>query len=101
MDKLLHIFGQGAPHDDVEIVGNREALEELRKTISEALHGVPYSMEASVNDGEGYEITVQLLEGDWDTPAWRKLAEPYTEEWARGNREDAISPQEIRKASNG
>lgn len=94
-DKLLHIFGQGAYHDDVDIVGNREALEELRDTISEALCGVPHHMEAFVNDGEGYSVIVRLLEGDWDASSWQKLAVPYNEDYARENRDDALGPHQI------
>lgn len=94
-DKLLHIYGQGAFHDNVEIVGNREALEELRDTISEALCGVPHSMKAFVNDGEGYEVRVRLVGGDWDTLIWHMLAVPYTEDYASENREDAIGPWQL------
>lgn len=94
-DKLLHVFGQGAWHDTVDIVGNREALEELRDTISEALLGVRHSMEAFVSDGEGYEVKVCLVEGDWDTPAWEKLALPYGEDYAEEQREDALGPSQV------
>jgi len=95
--KLLHIYGQGAWHGDVYIVGNREALEELRDTIDEALCDVPHSMEAFVNDGEGYELKVVLHEGGWDTKSWKRLAVPYFEKCAIEKREDTIVPWELNK----
>ena len=55
--KLLHIFGQGAWHEEVHIVGNREALEALRDTILSCIASKEArSMEAFVNDGEGYKV---------------------------------------------
>jgi len=90
--KLLHIYGQDAWHDSVHIAGNREALEELRETIDEALCGVPYSMEAMVNDGEFYDVRVVLLEGDWDAEYWQRLAVPYSADCAAEKREQAIMP---------
>ena len=94
-DELLHIYGQCAFHDNVEIVGNREALEALRDTISEALYGIPHFMEPIVNDGEGYRVYVRLAEGDWDSMVWQKLAVPYMEDYASEKREGAIAPWQL------
>ena len=82
--KLLHIYGQGYWHDEVRIIGNREALLELRETIAEALYGNPYFMETFAVDGEGYTITVRLVEGGFDSPEWDAMPLPYSEDFAQG-----------------
>ena len=101
-DKLLHVYGQDAWHDDVWIVGNRPALQLLRNTLDNALaKGMDTTEQIDepglfVNDGEGYEVRVLFLEGDWDTMAWRRLAVPYTEDCAKETHENALWPWDIK-----
>ena len=52
--RILHLYGQGAWHDDVWIVGDHEALVELMATIQRARNMGEGVCEASVNDGEGF-----------------------------------------------
>lgn len=57
----LHIYGQYTYHDDVEISGTKGSLEKLRDALNCALDKGYYSFEDTVNDGEGYEIYVNML----------------------------------------
>jgi hypothetical protein len=51
----LHIYGQTARHGNAFIVGDTEALKELRDTIDQVLKtGNPAKFESMVKDGEGY-----------------------------------------------
>ena len=91
--KLLHIYGQEIWHDPVHIVGNREALEDLKKAIEKALDRGRGETDTFCNNGEGYTIVVILDDSDWQNGEWKKRAVPYTDEVARETREDAIWPK--------
>lgn len=103
--KKLHIYGQKAHHDDVDIVGDLEALEELKNTIVKAIEKHKLSdgklkiVEEKTHhlfctDGEGYNIVITLVDGG--SPIWDRLAETYTIDYARERREDAIWPWNIK-----
>lgn len=63
---LLHVYGQSAWHDDVFIVGNRQALKALREAIGKALEqGQGETNDVFVADGEGYGVAEKLY-GDPD-----------------------------------
>lgn len=96
MDKLLHIYGQGAWHEDVFIVGNRDSLIALRNQIDATLNNNSIRQDYWVGDGEGYGVTIKLLEGDWNTEEWRRLAVPYYEDYAMEKSDTALSPWEIK-----
>ncbi len=85
--KLLHVFGQGSWHEDVLLVGNRPALTRLVQMLQFVLRSNADKANDNsfwVNDGEGYEVRVELHEGDWDSPFWKQANVPYYEEYARG-----------------
>lgn len=77
----LHIYAQQFPHDEAYIVGNREGLESLRKTLNYLLcNEVPGDefpardfVLSYANDGEGFHTAVIREDGD----DWNKLELPY------------------------
>jgi len=91
---VLHIYPQGVHHDDVLIVGDREALTVLSSAIFKAriLVGVPHSEDVYVNDGEGYSVRVLCLPEVPDN-----LAVPYTEDYAKARWGGAVGPHELFK----
>jgi hypothetical protein len=54
----LHVYGQEHPHDDVFIVGSKEALLSLRGAIDRAISDGEASDSAMTGDGEGYVVLV-------------------------------------------
>lgn len=63
-EKVLHIYGQHAWHDDVHICGTRASLEALRDTIEAALRtGFGAEEPFFCTDGEGYGVSVYLTKG--------------------------------------
>lgn len=65
LDRILHIYGQYAWQDDVQICGTRDALVALRDTIDAALgeNSVASTEPFFCTDGEGYGITVYRTKG--------------------------------------
>ena len=96
---LLHIYGQEAWHDDVYLVGNRAGLSALKTAIEEALAigkgQTPEKGQVFVSDGEGYSVKVLCNDEDWQGEFWGTLAVPYTEDFARDNRENAVGPWKL------
>ena len=78
-NRILHVYAQQHEHDDLVIVGTRDALEILRYAIERTLqpdidhvyHGTVFQ-----NDGEGYSIRVQVV----DESQVRKLRPAYAED---------------------
>ena len=96
---LLHIFGQHQWHDECYIVANRDGLLCLKKALETALdmnscfsHN---AAEVFINDGEGYTIEIILDDSEWLGKFWTALAVPYTKDFAKENRDDAIYPWRI------
>lgn len=80
----MHVYGQSIWHDDVNIVGNREALERLQEAISRALDGDTGTTGLFfAKDGEGYEVAVTLQDGECHSKEWEDYVAPYTDEAAR------------------
>lgn len=86
----LHLHGQSRWHDDITIIGNREALTRLRYLIDtvlkqEAVNGISSASSETTrddacfftNDGEGYFADVVLLEDSDER--WKALKLPYTD----------------------
>ena len=74
--KLLHVYGQPFEHGDAQIVGNREALEDLRDTINTAILTGQAKTGSDgqclfASDGEGYDLRIVCGPDDWDAPFWR------------------------------
>jgi transcriptional regulator with XRE-family HTH domain len=117
-EPLLHIYGQGAQHDDVFIVGNLEGLEKLYEALGKIMNGEAKqsACEVAVKDGEFYKVGVVYNNDPWffkifkdpdtgkvlspppeipEDSKWKNLALPYTEDYAREQDEDAVWPYEI------
>jgi len=89
---LLHIHGQPSWQDEAYILGNRAGLLALRTAIDAALEHGEGVAEVMVADGEGYSVFAMWEDARWDSPAWERLAVPYTASYAAENRDDAIWP---------
>ena len=76
---LLHVYGQGAWHDDVHLVGTADALRALQDAITRALvNGLDVS-DVFCADGEGYDLRIIVA-----TPEeMDDYALPYTDDVAR------------------
>jgi hypothetical protein len=86
-EPLIHLWPGASFHEDVYIVGNRRGLEKIKARIDSVLNsGGPEKTEVMTADGEGYSIHIILAEDD------TKLALPYTEDYAKENRENVIYP---------
>ncbi len=94
-DGLLHLYGQGYYHDEVYIVGSRASLISLKKAIEDALETGRGSAEFFTADGEGYDLNILAREDQWESEFWTNLAFPYSEEFARDKRKNAIAPATI------
>ena len=82
---VLHVYPQGAWHDDVLIAGNRQALEGLARAVARALEqGADATEEVFAADGEGYRLVVRPVDQAWQGSEWQGMRLPYTEEYARG-----------------
>lgn len=94
--KNLHIYGQGAWHDDAFIIGDTKALLMLRDAIDEALSesAISTTEDVFVSDGEGYSVRVMCcnIETFWDI-----LQVPYTDDIARDKRESVLTPYAIKE----
>lgn len=86
----LHLHGQSRWHDDITIIGNREALTRLRSLIDatlaqDAVNGISSARSSDIkddpsfftNDGEGYFANIVLLEDSDER--WKALKLPYTD----------------------
>lgn len=81
-NEILHIYSPQYYHCDVKIVGTLKALEKLRDQLNEILKynqehsgGILATNDYLVNDGEGYELTVELRRAEW----MEMEPQPYTD----------------------
>lgn len=97
--RLLHVYGQDAPHGEVIILGNRDGLTMLRDTINRALVGdeKPHTVVNSIShqpftaDGEGFLLVVHRDDTDWQGERWQRVRLPYTD--PDEQRPNAVSPR--------
>lgn len=82
MEPVLKIFGADAWHSSVTIVGNREGIKNLIKTLQDSLDNQISSSEFLETDGEGYDIDVKLFDHDFHSSEWDSLPMHYTDEIA-------------------
>jgi hypothetical protein len=90
----LHIYGQGAWHDDAYIIGDREAIIHIMSLCDKALtDGKAVSPEDFfVNDGEGYFIKVAVTDKMID------MVTPYHEyDIASDTRKGVKTPEDLFK----
>ena len=76
--ETLHIYAQGAWHEEAYIMGTPYALGCLRAAIDAAIRSGKGSAELFVKDGEGY--TVHVLSAS--DSVMQEIAVPYTDEVA-------------------
>lgn len=76
---VLHLYPLAGEHEDGRIVGSRKALTALRDQLDHVVeHGARYVHRGYyAADGEGYDLTVELLDKGCHAPAWDGLPEPY------------------------
>lgn len=119
-EPLLHVYGQGAHHDEVFIVGNLEGLGKLYDALDSIINGPneQAGCEVTTSDGEWYETLIIFNNDKWllkvfkdpdtgkplawspeipEDSRWRKLAVPYTEDYAAEQNEDAVWPHKLWK----
>ena len=89
---LMNVYGQEAQHEEVFIVGSRERLMALRDAIETALEKGQGNSEASVNDGEFYDIYVICPK---DEEVLKDMTMPYSAEWEKDMREKGTGPWEL------
>lgn len=89
----LHIFAQEQWHDSAYIVGTKEELKRLEAAIANALHKGEEKCPFFVNDGEGYDVVIRVVDG----VTAGQLAVPYTDEMASEKEGSGrIRPWELR-----
>lgn len=77
---VLHVYGQQDSHEPVKIVGNKGALEalwEMLTVIVQQQWDESSTDEFFTADGEGYLLTIELNDDDWQSETWQKMALPY------------------------
>jgi hypothetical protein len=72
--KILNVYGQEMPHEEVRIIGNLMGLLSLRGLIDKAVNeGKSISTDEEdglfASDGEGYRVIVELHEDEWGLKA--------------------------------
>lgn len=88
-EKLLHIYGQKAWHDEVIIVGNKKSLKSLIQALIDAIAlGAGRAKEVMVTDGEGYDVLILTEDSPWADKEWMQMPLPYTDEIARTQDDD-------------
>ncbi|ADU28485.1 hypothetical protein [Evansella cellulosilytica] len=77
---LLHVYPHYVPSEEVVLVGNRLALNRLKKAIEQALaRGEAESEQLSTALLEPYSIRVIVNEEKCDDPFWLNLKLPFAE----------------------
>lgn len=82
MSDTLHIYGQFAQHSSAYITGDIESLTRLRELIELAILNGYGRAPFFVNDGEGYDLCINVL----SSKEMNKLSVPYTWEYAQDDR---------------
>ena len=74
--KILNIYGQAFYHQEARIIGSRDGLLQLKRTIEKALREGKATTDTDVayndgnatlfaSDGEGYEVIVIMNNDEW------------------------------------
>lgn len=77
---VLHVYGQEDSHEPAKIVGNKDALValwEMLTVIVQKQWAESSTAEFFAADGEGYLLTIELNNDDWQSEKWQKMASPY------------------------
>jgi len=84
----IHLFSPRSYHEEQGIVGNRAGLINLMNLIQVALDNKAVYDSFSTSDGEGYDLYVRCVTEDEEVA----MALPYTEDYCKEERKDAIYP---------
>jgi hypothetical protein len=81
---VLKVYGAGVWHDDVFIIGSEEALLMLRTSIDKVLRKKKNDIiQVFEADGEGYFLSVRMIQKPFGDPAWDNLPLHYHDEMAK------------------
>jgi len=90
----IHLYAQGAHHDDAYIVADAEGLVALRDACDAALRKGASAVEVETQDGEGYALIAVNVETR--DPKWDQLYLPYTiPEFSASCLEGRIGPVDV------
>ena len=80
-NSIVHIYGQHSWHTNAIILGNRKGIMALRNAINIALDKTEGrgAQRVYINDGEGYNIEIQIVENK----EIDKIHVPYTADYAQ------------------
>lgn len=78
-EAVLHLYPLAGEHEDGRIVGSRRALTALRDQLNHIVeHNSRYVHRGYyAADGEGYDLTVELVDRGCHDPVWEEMPEPY------------------------
>lgn len=78
-EAVLHLYPLKGEHEDGRIVGSLTALTALRDQIDHIVeHGSSHVHRGYyAGDGEGYDLTVELVDKGCHDPVWDETPEPY------------------------
>jgi len=82
-DEILKVYGAPFWHSSVNIVGSKDSLIDLRDAIDKAIKEGASSADFFETDGEGYRVTVNCEERNFEE--WARLPMHYTDIVATGN----------------
>jgi hypothetical protein len=85
---VVHLFSPEVHHDKQGIIGNREGLKALLQVIQKAIEDDKTDAKFFASDGEGFTLFVKCVPKSREN----KMALPYTEDYCKEDREDAIYP---------
>ena len=80
--KHLQVYAQHSHHHESFIVGNKQALIELRDLIDQAIKEGEAMGDFFPSDGEGYQLYISLVN---DEHTLNSLEMPYTEQYGEKN----------------
>ena len=84
----LHIYGQQLNHDAAWLVGDKQALYELRDAVDRAIQDGNTCLDFEAQDGEGYSLYIAEVETKDMT--WEQLDLPYTDRSGMGFKDSRL-----------
>lgn len=84
--RICHVYAQPEWHADAKIVGTFEAFRILRDALHDVMYDNPRErVGLFTQDGEGYDLVLELDNSDWQSESWKSRPVPYTRDYARGD----------------
>jgi len=84
----LHVYAQQLNHDAAWLVGDKQALCELRDAVDRAIQDGNTCLDFETQDGEGYSLYIAGLETK--DIAWEQLDLPYIDRSAMGFKDSRL-----------